>query len=112
MGSYSNIRGPHSPLPPGDEGKGSVKSLQKGSVNIVSLGSLKADLKKWTKQVYDNVPYSDEQLVRARPSAAPSVVPREVGAGSAIRHIIYVIKENRTYDQVFGDLPKGNGDPR
>src|SRR5207244_1099612 len=30
---------------------------------------------------------------------------------SAIKHVIYVVKENRTYDQVFGDLPKGNGDP-
>jgi hypothetical protein len=35
-----------------------------------------------------------------------------VGAGSPIEHIIYVIKENRTYDQVFGDMPKGNGDSR
>ncbi len=49
LGSYSNIRGPHSPLPPGEEGKGSIKSLQKGSVNIMSLASMKSELKKWTR---------------------------------------------------------------
>ena len=35
----------------------------------------------------------------------------ERGALSKIRHVVYVIKENRTYDQVFGDIPKGDGDP-
>jgi hypothetical protein len=38
-------------------------------------------------------------------------VPPEVGAGSVIKHVLYIIKENRTYDQVLGDLAKGNGDP-
>jgi hypothetical protein len=52
-------------------------------------------------------------LARARaPGSGPSIVPREVGAGSPIKHVIYIIKENRTYDQVLGDLPQGNGDPR
>jgi phospholipase C len=40
------------------------------------------------------------------------VIPRQVGAGSPIEHLIYIIKENRTYDQVFGDIAKGNGDSR
>ena len=39
-------------------------------------------------------------------------MPQTVGAGSPIKHVIYIIKENRTYDQVFGDIEKGNGDPR
>ncbi|MEZ5355575.1 MAG: bifunctional YncE family protein/alkaline phosphatase family protein [Bryobacteraceae bacterium] len=112
MGSYANPRGPHSPLPPGDEGNGSVKSLQKGSINILSLANLKKQIGPWTRQVYANVPYNDDLLANAKPPSAPSVVPREVGAGSPIRHVIYIIKENRTYDQVLGDIPKGNGDPR
>ena len=41
----------------------------------------------------------------------PSVVPRMAGASTPLDHVIYVIKENRTYDQVLGDLPQGNGDP-
>ena len=39
-------------------------------------------------------------------------MPQQVGAGSPIKHVIYVIKENRTYDQFFGDIKKGNGDAR
>lgn len=111
MGSYADPRGPHSPLP-GDEGRGSVKSLQKGSIQILGLTGLKSDLPKWTKQVFANVPYKDELLARAKAPSGASVVPRDVGAGSPIQHIIYIIKENRTYDQVFGDIAKGNGDPR
>lgn len=114
LGGYSNERGPHSPLAADNNntGRGSVKSLQKGSINFVALKNLKADLPGWTKQVISNVPYADSQLQTARAAKSPSIVPSAVGAGSPIKHIIYVIKENRTYDQVFGDLPQGNGDPR
>ncbi|MBA3440534.1 MAG: beta-propeller fold lactonase family protein [Pyrinomonadaceae bacterium] len=112
LGSYSNIRGPHSRLPPGDEGRGSVKSLQKGSVNIVGLSNLKSEIKRLTRQVYENTPYNDDLLAEAKAPAAPSVIPRAVGAGSPVKHVLYIIKENRTYDQVLGDMPKGNGDSR
>jgi len=44
-------------------------------------------------------------------TATPSAVPLAAGDPSLIEHVVYVIKENRTYDQVFGDLPQGNGDP-
>jgi YVTN family beta-propeller protein len=49
---------------------------------------------------------------RLAPSAADSnVIPDQLGDPSPIKHIIYVIKENRTYDQVLGSLSSGNGDP-
>jgi YVTN family beta-propeller protein len=38
-------------------------------------------------------------------------IPEHIGQPSPIKHVFYIIKENRTYDQVFGDLPQGNGDP-
>src|SRR5262245_11206957 len=38
-------------------------------------------------------------------------IPMQAAQGSPITHVFYVIKENRTYDQVFGDVPQGNGDP-
>ena len=47
----------------------------------------------------------------ARMRRAASPIPRRVGDSSPIKHVFYVIRENRTYDQVLGDLPKGNGDP-
>ncbi|MFD8656869.1 bifunctional YncE family protein/alkaline phosphatase family protein [Streptomyces mirabilis] len=38
-------------------------------------------------------------------------VPARLGAPSTIKHVFMIVKENRTYDQVFGDMPQGNGDP-
>jgi len=38
-------------------------------------------------------------------------IPMHIGEASPIKHVFYIIKENRTYDQVFGDLKQGNGDP-
>jgi YVTN family beta-propeller protein len=112
-GSYPDIYGPESPLPPGKpEARGSIKSLQRGSVEIVNTANLRAEIKQLTKKVIDNSPYNDALLAQAKEPTAPTIIPAVVGAGSPIKHILYIIKENRTYDQVFGDLPRGNGDPR
>ncbi|MCP4640761.1 MAG: beta-propeller fold lactonase family protein [bacterium] len=111
-GSYSNIRGPHSRLPKGEEGRGTVKSLMKGSINIVDIPRNRRKLRALTRQAYANCPYNDELLAQAPASPTPSAVPSKVGGESPIKHVIYILKENRTYDQVFGDLPQGNGDPR
>ena len=48
----------------------------------------------------------------AEGAAADNPIPKKVGDPSPIKYVIYCIKENRTYDQVFGDLPQGNGDPQ
>jgi hypothetical protein len=112
LAAHANPEGPNSPLAKKGANTQTVKHIQKGTVNIVSVADLKARIKEWTKRVYDNVPYNDALLARARPAKEPSIVPDGPAAGSPIKHVIYVIKENRTYDQVFGDIPKGNGDPR
>ncbi len=67
-------------------------------------------LAEYTKQVYANSPYRDEMLAGTG-FRGNSVIPSQVGQGSAIKHILYIVRENRTYDQVFGDLKQGNGDP-
>jgi YVTN family beta-propeller protein len=72
-------------------------SMIKGSVQIVDVPS--AD----RLDGYTNAVEHNNQAVARRRSK-----PRAL---DAIHHVIYIIKENRTYDQVFGDLPKGNGDP-
>ena len=41
----------------------------------------------------------------------PSVIPKHLGGSSPIKHVVVIVKENRTYDQVLGDLGEGNGDP-
>ena len=45
------------------------------------------------------------------PYPEKTAIPTKVGDPSPIKYVLYIIKENRTYDQVFGDMPRGNGDP-
>ncbi|MDQ3849266.1 MAG: bifunctional YncE family protein/alkaline phosphatase family protein, partial [Actinomycetota bacterium] len=73
-------------------------SMIKGSVQIVDVPRDAGALRSTTEQVRRN------NQVRPRRRIEPLGARR-------LRHVIYVVKENRTYDQVFGDLPKGNGDP-
>src|SRR5215469_16130790 len=97
-----------------EDGKSPVSFVHHGNnlnglISFVDMPS-GDKLAAYTKQVYENSPYRDEFLEKADIKAS-SVVPSEVGKGSPIKHILYIIKENRTYDQVFGDEAKGNGDP-
>ena len=71
-----------------------------GSVSIVPVPD-SATLARYTARVYALSPYSNAALrgASSRPTAKPP-----------IRHVVYVIRENRTYDQVFGDVAVGNGD--
>jgi YVTN family beta-propeller protein len=65
-----------------------------------------------TEQALRNMrhPKVAEALQPARPAQPARPVPERVGEPSVFQHVIYVIKENRTYDQVLGDMPEGNGD--
>jgi DNA-binding beta-propeller fold protein YncE len=65
----------------------------------------------YSKAVYQNTPYSKSKEL-ASEGAAGNPIPQKVGDKSPIKHIFYIIKENRTYDQVLGDIPEGNGDPK
>ncbi|GHD79810.1 phosphoesterase [Streptomyces mirabilis] len=50
-------------------------------------------------------------LAHGKGNQKPVPVPARLGAPSTIKHVFMIVKENRTYDQVFGDMPQGNGDP-
>src|SRR5262249_50072518 len=65
-----------------------------------------------TRRTYSLIPYTD--ATRLTPANIPvgSPIPRMVGTSSPIKHVFYIIKENRTYDQVLGDILEGNGDPK
>ena len=80
-----------------------------GYVSFVKVGDPKA-LADWTAKVRANTPFRVANVGRTAARSA-SIVPDAVTKGSPIKHVLYVIMENRTYDQVFGDLPQGNGDP-
>jgi YVTN family beta-propeller protein len=80
-----------------------------GALSVVPVPDEK-QLVAYTAQVYRNCPYSDK-LLTAAPHPDKTAIPTKVGDPSPIKYVIYIIKENRTYDQVFGDIKKGNGDP-
>ncbi len=67
-------------------------------------------LAEFTRRVMQNSPYRDSTVTRLN-SPRKTAIPTRVGDRSPIKYVLYIIKENRTYDQVFGDLPQGNGDP-
>ncbi len=91
------------------EEKQYVTSLETGSLGI--LPPLTERLfQQLTQRVIANTPYIDELLDDAGIAAA-NPVPTRPGEESPIRHVIYVVKENRTFDQVLGALQGANGDP-
>jgi YVTN family beta-propeller protein len=87
-----------------------IGSMLKGAVSLINLPA-KAKLAQLTRRVYANSPYTDEMLKAARAPKEKTAIPFRVGDPSPIKHVIYVIKENRTYDQALGDVKEGNGDP-
>ncbi len=63
----------------------------------------------YSESVYKNSPYQKEkELISEGEEGNP--VPSKVGDASPINYVFYIIKENRTYDQVLGDMREGNGD--
>ena len=85
-----------------------IGSLLTGSMSIIHEPGAK-DLSSYSAQVYANTPYSKEKELSAAGEVG-NPVPMKPGQPSPIRHVFYVIKENRTYDQVLSDEPGGNGD--
>jgi DNA-binding beta-propeller fold protein YncE len=86
-----------------------IGALLTGTLSVLPLPDAES-IRRLTKIAYDVTPYTDSS--RLAPANAPSAspVPARVGAPSPIKHVFYVIRENRTYDQVLGDLERGNGD--
>lgn len=83
--------------------------LFRGTMSIINVPDEKT-AGAYSKAVYENTPYSKEnELIAEGEEGNP--IPRKVGDPSPIKYVFYVIKENRTYDQVFGDMLEGNGDP-
>ncbi len=66
-------------------------------------------LSNYSKLVYQNTPYNkNKETVAVGEAGNP--IPARIGDTSPIKHVFYIIKENRTYDQVLGDIKEGNGD--
>ena len=86
-----------------------IGSMFKGSMSVIPSPTPK-DLQGYTKAVYRNTPYSPNKSEVADKEAPGFPIPMKVGQKSPIKYVFYVIKENRTYDQVLSDVKGGNGD--
>jgi YVTN family beta-propeller protein len=82
-----------------------------GSLSLVPVPS-KKELVAYTKTALADLRYPllAQAALPARPDQPARPVPERVGEPSVFHHVIYIIKENRTYDQVLGDVREGNGD--
>lgn len=88
-----------------------IANMARGTLSVIDVPD-DATLARHTAQVVKNNGFDETRtaLTRMPAGTAPHAVPQRVGDPSLIRHVIYIIKENRTYDQVLGDLPQGDGD--
>jgi YVTN family beta-propeller protein len=93
-----------------------IGNIFEGYISAISRPDAR-QMAAYTVQVQENTPYTPASLTHA-PVASNGIIPAKVGDPCPIRYVLYVIKENRTYDQVLGDLndangkPLGNGDPQ
>jgi DNA-binding beta-propeller fold protein YncE len=97
--SYPNPKGPNPTAKQSNANVEYVAHIQTGSASFIPALTDES-LASYTAEVKSNSPYTDEKL-----DENPAGVP------AAIQHVIYIVKENRSYDQVLGDIGKGESDP-
>lgn len=85
-----------------------IGGLMKGTMSIIDEPGEKM-LAAYSAKVYANTPYTKEKELHADGENG-NPIPIKVGDPSPIKYVFYIIKENRTYDQVLGDVKEGNGD--
>ncbi|HTH49598.1 MAG TPA: beta-propeller fold lactonase family protein [Candidatus Limnocylindria bacterium] len=111
--SHANRNGPQPGREPASNVREYIGSLFTGTLSIIPLPkkgeAFEEKMREFTARAFKCSPPSTPAPVTKGGRENP--VPSRVGGKSPIRYVIYVIKENRTYDQVLGDLAGGNGDP-
>jgi YVTN family beta-propeller protein len=85
-----------------------IAGLFKGTLSIFDEPDEKS-LSAYSQLVYQNTPYTKSRELQTDGEAG-NPIPMKVGDASPIKYVFYIIKENRTYDQVLGDVKEGNGD--
>ncbi len=107
MSSSANRNGPN-PLLGRTPVREYIGQLFDGTLSVIATPSPN-ELATFTRTAYSVSPLEDGAAVHQRSEGNP--IPAKVGDPSPIRHCIYIIKENRTYDQILDDVLEGNGDP-
>ncbi|MGE5645801.1 MAG: alkaline phosphatase family protein [Acidobacteriota bacterium] len=112
--SYANAKDGPSPMqaPEPQHGPnrspGYVASMQTGTASFIDIPD-DEQLARYSRTVLENSPYRDRALEDAG-TGPGNPVPARPGDPTPIQHVVYIVKENRTYDQVLGDVKEGNGD--
>jgi DNA-binding beta-propeller fold protein YncE len=116
--SFPNPDGPNPVSSRDPQFKGANPQAVRGSQYIGGLfkGTLsffekptEALLAEYSKLVYENTPYTKSKEMNTEGEIG-NPIPKKVGDASPIKYVFYIIKENRTYDQILGDVKEGNGD--
>lgn len=106
----ANRQGPNPINDPPQTLREYIGGLFRGTLSVVESPS-PLELARYSKDALECSPLKADARPVIAPSDKDNPIPAKPGDPSPIKHCIYIIKENRTYDQVFGDLPQGNGDP-
>ena len=85
-----------------------IGELFMGTMSVINIPNEK-QLAQYSQQVYQNTPYTKDKELSSKVEEG-NPIPKKIGDASPIKHVFYIIKENRTYDQVLGDMKEGNGD--
>ncbi len=105
----ANPKGPDPTLPKNTTIREYIASLYRGTLGIIDMPN-EEEMVAYSKQAYACSPLREDLGPRGLRSK-DNPVPAKIGNSSPIKYCIYVVRENRTYDQVFGDMKEGNGDP-
>ncbi len=108
----ANIKGlPKQPKTQRNGTEGFNSHHYSGSLSIFKVPQNDEELAGLSERVAKNMrrPAIAAAALKARPNVAPRAIPERIGEPSLIQHVVYILKENRTYDQVFGALPQGRG---
>lgn len=107
----ANIKG--LPIKPKKQGKaeGFNSHHYHGSISLAKLPKDADELAMLSERAAKNMRRSAiaQTALPARKDVAPKAIPERIGEPSLIKHVVYILKENRTYDQVFGALEQGRG---
>jgi len=109
LSSKDNRYGPNPVKPSPKNLTEYIGGLFHGTLSAIETPSPE-ELAKMTRLAFQSTPLLADAAVRTEGRSEDNPIPARVGDASPIKHCFYIIKENRTYDQLFGDIAKGNGD--
>ncbi len=109
LSSKSNRNGPNPLNPAARNLREYIGELLTGTLGILKVPTPET-MATFSKQAYACSPLRAGNAVRSDDVEAGNPIPKKLGDASPIKHVIYIVKENRTYDQVFGDIKEGNGE--